>query len=136
MMVLALRTCAGTRKNGEPCCSRILLEDGYCSAHSPTRGVDMAALGRSAGLASGEARRELGKTVRERLREKVEENVDRIWSAFESGLTSDDERTQIVAATAVLAEAYGRPPQSIVGDPDRPVAFVLDSLLGRARGEV
>lgn len=133
MTAPALRTCAGTRKSGGPCSSRILLEDGFCSAHSPTRGVDMAALGRTAGVASGEARRELGKTVRERLREKVEDNVELIWTAFESGLTSDDERTQIVAATAALAEAYGRPPQAIVGDPERPVAFVLESLLARAR---
>jgi hypothetical protein len=109
---------------------------GYCVMHDPERPADPAALGRNGGLASGEARRELGKTVRERLREKVEENVEKVWSAFEVALGSEDERTRVVAAVAVLAEAYGRPPQAIVGDPERPVAFVLDSLLARARSEV
>ena len=74
--------------------------------------------------------------MRERLREKVEENVEKVWAAFEVGLESNDERTRIGAAVAVLAEAYGRPPQAIIGDPERPVAFVLDSLLARARSEV
>ena len=65
--------------------------------------------------------------MRERLRDRVEENVERIWAAFESGLTSDDERTRIAAAVAVLAEAYGKTPQAIVGDEERPIEFRIVS---------
>lgn len=72
-------------------------------------------------------RREQGKSVRDRLRDKVEADFEKLWRAFESGLASDDERTRIAAAVAVLAEAYGRPPQAIVGDPDEPVTFRLVS---------
>jgi hypothetical protein len=35
----------------------------------------------------------------------------------------------------VLAQAYGKPAQSIVGDAEQPVTFVLASLLQRARDE-
>jgi hypothetical protein len=99
-------------------------------------GRDPAELGRRGGVRSGEARREQGKSVRERLREKVEREVELVWQAFEAGLTSEDERVRVAAASALLAEAYGRPAQAIVGDPERPVSFVLDSLLARARAEV
>jgi hypothetical protein len=44
-------------------------------------------------------------------------------------------RTRVGAAQALLAEAYGRPAQAIIGDPEKPVAFVLDSLLARAQEE-
>jgi len=84
---------------------------------------------------SAEVRREQAKTVRGRLREKVEENVEEIWDAFNAGLKSEDERVRLVAAQAVLAEAYGRPAQAIVGDPDQPVAFILESVLARVRGD-
>jgi len=123
----ALPTCLGARRDGQPCQSQILLEDGFCPAHSPTRAADMAELGGRGGIASGEARREQGKSVRDRLREKVEENVDAIWDAFENGLTSDDDRTRLAAAVAVLAEAYGKTPQAIVGDVDQPISFRIVS---------
>lgn len=136
------RRCAGTRKrDGAPCQSRIVGADGFCSLHSPTRKVDPVELGRRGGLESGETRREQAKSVRDRLRERVEEQVELVWSAFLDGLqatTEDgaaDVRTRVGAAQALLAEAYGRPPQAIVGDPEKPVAFVLDSLLARAREE-
>lgn len=124
--------CGAPRKNGEPCQSRILLEDGLCNLHSPTSTVDPAAIGRIGGLNSVETRREQSKSVRDRLRERVEENVDRIWAAFESGLASDDERVQIVAATSLLAEAYGKPAVAITGG-DQPVTFQLVSLLAQVR---
>jgi hypothetical protein len=126
--------CRGTRRDGEPCRSTLVLADGFCRVHSPAT-TDLVEQTRSAGIASGEARREQVKTVRDRLREKVEDNVEMVWAAFESGMTSDDERAQIAAATAVLAEAYGRPAVSIIGDPNQPVSFVLESLLARAREE-
>lgn len=66
-----------------------------------------------------EVRREQGKSVRDRLREKVEEDAELLWDAFEDGLTAvlpngaPDGRTRFAAAQAVLAEAYGRPPQAV-----------------------
>ena len=42
-------------------------------------------------------------------------------------LLAEDERTRFTAAVAVLAEAYGRPQQSIVGDIDKPVSFIVRS---------
>jgi hypothetical protein len=127
------RTCAGVNRHGQPCASRAVGEDGYCSMHSPTRQASAAELGRKGGLASGEVRREQAKSVRDRLREKVEEQFELVWSAFEAGLLSEDERARVAAAVAALDQAYGRPPQAIVGDGDKPVTFVLASLLERAR---
>ena len=103
--------------------------------HSPVRAASPQELGRKGGLASGEARREQGKSVRDRLRERVEEQFDLVWSAFEAGLLSDDERARVAAAVAALDQAYGRPPVSIEGG-DQPVAIILGSLLQRAREEV
>ena len=96
-------------------------------------GKDPAELGRLGGIRSGEVRREQGKSVREKLREKVEANADKLWSAFEAGLSSDDERAQLAAAVSVLAEAYGRPPQAIIGDPEQPVAFTVVSAFSGSR---
>ncbi len=129
-------TCRGTRRDGEPCSSRIVRADGYCRVHSPALSSEALVEQTRQASARGVARRrEQAKTVRDRLREKVEADFETLWSAFESGLVSDDERTRLASAVALLAEAYGRPPVAIVGDPDRPVSFVLDSLLARARGE-
>src|SRR4051812_13117291 len=86
---LPVRRCPGVRKDGAPCGATILLEDGYCLAHSPTQGGDMAEYGRAGGVASGEARRELGRSVRELLRERVEEELELVWSAFHDGLTAE-----------------------------------------------
>lgn len=125
------RACHSLTKAGEPCRSTTVGADGYCGIHRP--GVDPVELGRAGGIRSGEVRREQAKSVRDRLREKVEEQFDTIWQAFEAGLLSDDDRARVAAAVAAIDQAYGRPPQAIVGDPDQPVAFVLDSLLARAR---
>ena len=131
MSAALARTCVGTTKAGEPCRSRIVGSDGFCWYHSPTRPIDIVEQGRRGGLASGVKRREQAKSVRDRLREKVEADFETIWSAFEIGLESDDERNRLAAAVAVLAEAYGRPPQAIIGDPDAPVRFELVSAFSR-----
>lgn len=127
--------CRGVNQRGEPCRSRIVLEDGYCSAHSKLASVSQAELGRRGGIASGEVRRDQAKSVRDRLREKIEEQFELVWDAFESGLLSEDQRARVTAAVAALDQAYGRPPQSIVGDDEQPVTFVLASLLHQAREE-
>jgi hypothetical protein len=138
-----VRACAGVRKrDGAPCGSRVVLDDGYCPAHSPTRGVEMAELGRVGGLASGEVRREQAKTVRDRLREKVEENTDRIWTVYDQAMNATagdgeaDHRARLASVEGVLSQAYGRPPVAIIGDADKPVTFVLGSLLQQARDEI
>jgi hypothetical protein len=94
-------------------------------------GKDPAELGRLGGIRSGEVRREQGKSVREKLREKVEANADKLWSAFEAGLNSNDPGEKRASAVAVLAEAYGRPPQALIGDPDQPLSFELVSGFNR-----
>jgi hypothetical protein len=131
----ATRTCNTPTKTGHPCRSTILDDDGRCFVHGRSASL-LPEVARRAGIASGQARRELGKSVRERLREEVETKFEKVWAAFEAGLDDEDTRTRVAAATALLSEAYGRPPQAIIGDPDQPVAFVLDSLLARARAEV
>jgi hypothetical protein len=130
---LARRTCQGTRKNGDPCRSTLVLDDGYCSAHSPATKVEMAELGRRGGKRSGEVRQEQAKSIRDRLREQVEQEFELVWQAFRDGLEAVDDagqpdvRVRVVSAQALLAESYGRPPQAIVGDSDKPVSFVLQS---------
>jgi hypothetical protein len=89
-----------------------------CPAHSPTRSLDTSALGRAGGVASGEARRELGKSVRELLREKVEAEAEAVGTAFHDGLVAvtphgePDAKTRVLAAQGLLAEAYGPPAQA------------------------
>lgn len=70
--------------------------------------------------------------MRDRLREEVEAHHEKIVSAFKAGLASDDERVRVATAQAWLAEAYGRPAQAIVGDPDAPVRFELVSAFSQA----
>jgi hypothetical protein len=59
------------------------------------------------------------------------------WDGLDAVLAdgSPDVRTRVMTAGAFLAEAYGKPAQAIVGDPEQPVTFVLASLLQRAREE-
>jgi hypothetical protein len=118
-----------------------VLEDGFCAMHSPTRVTDPAELGRRGGIVSGEVRRAQAKSVRERLRERVEEEMERVWTVFAEGLDATtgyvngegewvekpDTRTRVTSASALLAEAYGRPPVQLVGDGDRPLSVVLGS---------
>jgi hypothetical protein len=100
-------------------------------------GLDPVENGRKGGVRSGEVRREQSKSVRERLRERVEEEFELVWAALRDGLEAvgdagdPDARTRILAAQAVLAEAYGRPPQALIGDPDAPIKFVLESAFRR-----
>ena len=129
----ATATCAGRRRDGERCTSRILLEDGFCISHSPA--VEQTALAeqkREAGIASGEARRELGKTVRQRFAERLEADADEIYDTFRSAWREGDWR----AADAAISQALGRPPQAIVGDDTQPVKFILGSLLQQARESI
>lgn len=93
--------------------------------------VDPTAFGAAGGHASVETRREQAKSVRDLLRDKVENDFDRVWAAFESALVSDDERTQLAGAVALLAEAYGKPAIAISGG-DKPVRLELVSLLAMA----
>jgi hypothetical protein len=100
--------------------------------------------GRTGGIASGESRRALSTSARERLRRLADED-EQLWAklraAYCDGLDavladgSPDVRTRVMTAGAFLAEAYGKPAQAIVGDPEQPVTFVLASLLQRAREE-
>ena len=134
---LTRRTCTGTRKDGEPCRSTAINADGLCFVHGSSPNL-LAEVTRRGGIASGEARREQGKSVRARLREKVEENVELVWAAFRDGLEAVDEegnadsRGRVAAASALLAEAYGKPAVALVGDPDQPVSFILASAFGAA----
>jgi hypothetical protein len=101
----------------------------------------MVELGRAAGLASGEARRELGKTVRERLRDKVEAQADEIWRVYRDAFDAaggdgdPDHRARLASVEGVLAQAYGRPPQAIIGEDGQPLKFVLESAFARRRDE-
>lgn len=133
------RTCPASNRRGEPCRSRVILADGYCAAHSSLAPGTPKELGRKGGIASGEVRREQAKSVRDRLREKVEAEADEVWRVFRDafdavdGEGDADHRARLSSVEGVLAQAYGRPPQAIVGDGDQPVTFVLASLLQRAR---
>jgi hypothetical protein len=71
--------------------------------------------------------------VRDRLRKKVEEQFELVWSAFEAGLLSEDERARVAAAVSALDQAYGRPSVSIEGG-DQPVAIVLGSIINARLG--
>jgi hypothetical protein len=101
----------------------------------------MADLGRVGGLASVEARRELGKTVRERLRDKVEAEAEEIWRVYRDAFDAaggdgdPDHRARLASVEGVLAQAYGRPPQAIVGDDGQPLKFVLESAFRRGSDE-
>jgi hypothetical protein len=138
---LPARACGARNRRGEPCRSRAVLADGFCFAHSALAPVSQAELGRRGGLVSGEVRREQAKSVRDRLRERVEAEADEVWRVFRDawdavdGEGGADHRARLASAEGVLAQAYGRPPQAIVGDEGKPVMFVLASLLERAREE-
>jgi hypothetical protein len=129
------RVCAATRKDGEPCRSTIVGPDGFCAMHSPERRVDPVELGRAGGLRSVEVRREQAKSVRDLLREKVEREFEVIEGVIDAGLRAPDVRDRVATLVALLAEAYGRPPVAIVGDPDQPVRFELVSAFGRLEGD-
>src|SRR5262249_51038741 len=99
------RSCAGVRKrDGAPCQATVVLEDGFCPAHSPAAGVDMAELGRNGGLEGGVVRRETALSFRARLAARLEERadevIDRLLAAGERDWRAD---------IAVLHEAHGPP---------------------------
>ena len=66
--------------------------------------------------AKGECSR-ASRGARERLRELVEENAEEVWAAYLEALTAStadglpDYRARYQAASALLAEAYGKPMQ-------------------------
>lgn len=133
---LPVRACKGTRKDGGVCRSRFIGEDGYCTVHSPSKRFDPVETGRIAGRKSGEVRRAQSTSARERLR-KIADEDEAFWellrTTYREGLEAvtaegtPDSRTRVMTAGAFLAEAYGKPPQAIVGDVDKPVSFVLQS---------
>jgi hypothetical protein len=135
------RLCPAVKRNGETCRSPILLNDGRCWVHSTAASGSPAERGQKGGLASGEVRREQARSVRDRLRERVEAEAEEIWRVYREAFDAavgdgdPDHRARLASVEGVLAQAYGRPPQSIVGDSDEPVTFVLASLLQRAREE-
>jgi hypothetical protein len=109
--------------------------------HSPGRVASPQELGRKGGFASGEVRREQAKSVRDRLRERVEAEADEVWRVYRQAMDAaaddgdPDHRARLASVEGVLAQAYGRPATTIVGDGEQPVTFVLASLLQRAREE-
>jgi hypothetical protein len=138
----AVRRCAGVCEgDGAPCRSRRVGEDGWCFAHRPGARAELAQRGRQGGLVSGQVRREQAKSVRDRLREKVEAEADEIWRVYRDAFDAtdsegdSDHRARLASVEGVLAQAYGKPAQAIVGDAEQPVTFVLASLLQRARDE-
>jgi len=110
--------CKGTRRDGAPCGAWQQLDDeGLCRVHSHSSRFDPVETGRRAGLRSGTVRREQAKSVRERLREKVEAEIDLVWAAYAGALEAvgadgaPDHRARYQAASALLAESYGKPVQ-------------------------
>jgi len=128
--VTGRRTCAGITKAGAACRARAVLADGYCSAHSPTRAVDMAELGSRGGKRSVEARREQAKSLRQRIAEKLEADADEIYDAFRNAWREGDWH----AAVAAFNQAFGSPPVAIVGDEERPVSFQVVSAFAAGVG--
>ncbi len=116
------RTCNGTRKDGQPCRSTAVRDDGYCFVHGRSASL-LPEVARRAGIASGEARRELGKTIRERIAERLQEDADEIYDTFQKAWQDGDWR----AADAAINQALGRPPQAITGDEEQPLQIVLRS---------
>jgi hypothetical protein len=123
------RVCAALNRRGEPCRARAVLADGFCSMHSPARVASPQELGRRGGLASGEVRREQGRSVRDRLRERVEAEADEVWRVYRQAMDAaaddgdPDHRARLASVEGVLAQAYGRPAATIVGEDDRPLSF-------------
>jgi hypothetical protein len=83
-------------------------------------------------------------TARERLRRLADEDQEfweRLKAAYKDGLDAVDAdgnpdfRARVMTAGAFLAEAYGRPPQAIVGDDEKPLRFVLESAFARGSDE-
>ena len=66
---------------------------------------------------------------------------DRLKAAYRDGLDAmladgaPDLRARVMTAGAFLAEAYGRPPQAIVGDDEQPLQIILDTAFTRAQRE-
>jgi hypothetical protein len=129
------RFCAAVKRSGKPCRSRILLEDGRCWVHSVLSTGTPVERGQKGGLVSAQVRREQAKSVRDRLRDKVEAEAELIWRVYREAFDAavgdgdPDHRARLASVEGVLAQAYGRPPQAIVGDGEQPVTFVLASLL-------
>jgi hypothetical protein len=62
----------------------------------------------------------------------VERHFEDVWDVFERALKSESEAVQLRAALGLLSEAYGNPGTALIGDPDRPVKFVIESAFSNA----
>jgi hypothetical protein len=112
--------CTGTRKDGKPCRSTILADNGRCAYHGGVPPDEIAERQRRGGLAWGEARRQLARSGRDRMREQFEEDEEaynKLRAAYVEGLeatTADGEpdyRARLHAADSFLAQIYGKPVQ-------------------------
>jgi hypothetical protein len=81
---------------------------------------------------------------RERLRRLADEDQEfweRLKAAYKDGLDAVDPdgnpdfRARVMTAGAFLAEAYGKPPQALIGDGEKPLRFVLESAFARGSDE-
>lgn len=126
------QACKGFNNRGLPCQSTILHTDGFCFRHTPDMEANVGEISSKGGKARASKIRLSKMSVRERMRAKVEERFDLIWDAFETALTSGDDKARLQAAIGALAEAYGRPAVRIEGG-DQPVTFQLVSLLEQAK---
>jgi hypothetical protein len=121
----ARRTCAGKRKDGSPCASTLVQDDGYCVQHSPTKRFDPRETGRVGGLKAGEQRRALSNSYRARMVQQFESDTRtyrKIVAAFQDALEAftscpgcgeqmPDHGRRVDAARSALAELYGKPVQ-------------------------
>lgn len=143
--------CKATTRAGKPCQGRPEA-DGYCWVHSPTRPLDFAEIGRKGGLRSAAARRapagngaddrREAREARAELRRLLEQHPAfqaMLRAVYEGGLEATllngmpDHRTRILAANSLLAEAYGKPMQSIEAKHDVNITVVSRTLAALER---
>jgi hypothetical protein len=104
------RICTATRTNGEPCKSPLIDDTGLCIAHRRSRSEVLAAV-TAATERSAEVRAERAKSPREILAERALAKIDKIAAAYETAVEDKDPRVRYQAASAFLAEAFGKPIQ-------------------------
>jgi hypothetical protein len=65
-------------------------------------------------------------SVRDRLRARVEAAADEVWRVYREALDArgdggdPDHRARLASVEGLLAQAYGRPPQAMVGSGEQP----------------
>jgi hypothetical protein len=113
----ALRTQPRTLKNGNP-------------AHELTP-EERARGARKGGLAKAERQRELAKTFRERLAEEMNRRAEEIVTSLLDRLANEVEKTSLQELTAAFIrladQAFGKPPQAVIGESNTPVRIVVQS---------